>query len=220
LICITCTTWLSNAKVLLDAVISGTINIGKIWSQSRHFNSYLHLYSIITAPRQKFKNLTYQFHHINKINLHAKFQPSSFKTVGGDSRDRRTKFYFSTIPYRISKHPPCASLRRDYSISYYLFQMTTNFPSPNSNLNSSLMIPFALMDPNSTQPSKMDPQIPGSIYMLSDQEKILWISFLIALLMLISGIYIFCCYYSLKGKLDLVKNLLSICKEELRKNFV
>jgi len=40
--------------------------------------------------------------------MHAKFQPSSFKAVGGDSWNRGTKFYFSTIPYRISKHPPFA----------------------------------------------------------------------------------------------------------------
>jgi len=56
-------------------------------------NSYLHSNSNISAPTQKLKKMTNQFHRINLMNLHAKFQVpslSSFKTV---------------IPKWISKHP-------------------------------------------------------------------------------------------------------------------
>jgi len=66
----------------------------------------LHLNLNILAPKQKLKNLTNQFDRINQMNLHAKFQPSSFKTVGGESCDGNTEFYFSMIPNEISKHPP------------------------------------------------------------------------------------------------------------------
>jgi len=63
----------------------------------------LHLNPNISAPRKKF-----QFHCPNLMNLHAKFQPPGFNTVGGGSGDGCRKFYFSMIPIRISKHPPFA----------------------------------------------------------------------------------------------------------------
>jgi len=40
------------------------------------------------------------------MNLHAKFQPSSFKTLGGDSRDRHAHgrhTLLDAIPFEISK---------------------------------------------------------------------------------------------------------------------
>jgi len=68
--------------------VGGNVEIS--WVKSTH--SYLHLSSIISAPRQEFKILTYQFHCIHFINHHAKFQPPSFSSLGGDSCEERMKF--------------------------------------------------------------------------------------------------------------------------------
>jgi len=47
-------------------------------------NKILEIFNPILALRQKLKNLVNNFVGINMRNLHAKFQPSSFKTEGGD----------------------------------------------------------------------------------------------------------------------------------------
>jgi len=44
------------------------------------------------------------------MSLHAKFQPSSFKAVGGDSRDRHTHTLLDLIPKRYDGVLPYASL--------------------------------------------------------------------------------------------------------------
>jgi len=71
-------------------------NYQKIVLNLCNLNSYLHLISDISAPKQNFKNLTKQFHHIHLMNHHAKFQPPSSSSLAGDSWNRRTKFYFTT----------------------------------------------------------------------------------------------------------------------------
>jgi len=43
-----------------------------------------------------------QFHRISKKNLYVEFQPSSFKTVRGDSGNRGMKFYFFRSLYKVT----------------------------------------------------------------------------------------------------------------------
>jgi len=46
--------------------------------------SWLSFFNNISAPGQKFKNLVANFFTVNIRSLSGKFQPSSFKTEGGD----------------------------------------------------------------------------------------------------------------------------------------